>query len=228
MEAANSDDQYLSRYSGGKEPALVMGAVGLRHLGNFARIGFLTFAVLAIAGCDRAASASPPGAQRQATTSPRPAVTSAGSPSPSHASAAGAQPGVPASSLAAAGEKRLAVIQDGDWIFVKNGATVRLENGLSVELFLSPYPPTKLRAVLDLYVARGGEPVTDAIAEITYDMKGMSHGPFVSVADNRGDGHYLVSLDYGMFSAWEHKLVLDLGKDRYELGAGMMVFPGPL
>ncbi|MDP2660022.1 MAG: FixH family protein [Dehalococcoidia bacterium] len=120
------------------------------------------------------------------------------------------------------------MIQNRDWVFVKNGGTVSLGNGLSLELFLSPYPPTKLRAVLDLYVTRDGKPVTDASGEITYDMKGMSHGPFVSVAANRGDGHYLFSLDYGMFSAWEHNLVLDLGKDRYELGAGMMVFPGPL
>lgn len=137
------------------------------------------------------------------------------------------QPGVPTSSLAAAGEKRLAVIQGREWVFVKNGATVSLGNGLSLELFLSPYPPTQLREVLDIYLTRSGEQVTDASASVTYDMLGMVHGPFVSTAKNLGNGHYTLGLDYIEFAAWDHKLVLYLGKGSYELSFGTVVFPGP-
>ena len=134
------------------------------------------------------------------------------------------QPGVPASSLAA-GEKSLAVIQNGDWKFIKNGGRVNLANGLSAELFLDPYPSTRLTVMLNVYLTRRGQPVSNASVSAAYDMKGMAHGPFGSQAKNLGNGHYLFTMDYIEFGSWEHKLVIYLPEDHYELAVGLVVSP---
>lgn len=137
----------------------------------------------------------------------------------------GDQAGVPASSSAAAGEKSLAIIQNRDWTFIRNGGSVNLGNRLSVDLFLTPYPPAQLTAVLDLYITRGGQTVTDASVGVTYDMLGMVHGPFVSTAKNLGNGHYALTIDYIEFAAWEHKLAIYLPEDHYGLEIGIVVSP---
>jgi hypothetical protein len=152
-----------------------------------------------------------------------PASTAAGSPSASREAGDG-QPGIPPSSLAA-GEKSLAVIQNGDWKFIKNGGRVNLPNGLSAELSLDPYPPTQLTAMLDLYLTRRGQQVSNASVSAAYDMKGMAHGPFNSQAKNLGNGHYLFTMDYIEFGSWEHKLVIYLPEDHYELAVGVLVSP---
>ncbi len=199
-------------------------------------VGFLLLAAFALTACGRTV------APAQVPTSPPPEAAVAPVPgTPPRAlseptTAPGAfdflkpaddQPGVTASSLA--GDKgTLAVIVDNEWVFIKNGGKVNLEQGLSVELFLDPYPPTKLRAWLDLYLTRDGEPVTDAEAGITYDMLGMFHGPFDFAAENLGGGHYLFTIDYIMFGAWEHQMVVYMPEDYYELLVGVIAFPTAL
>ena len=53
----------------------------------------------------------------------------------------------------------------------------------------------------------------------------MLHGPFDFVADNLGDGHYLITIDYIMFGAWDHTLVVYVPEKNYELSVGIIVFP---
>lgn len=168
-------------------------------------------------------AAVPTQARPSPTTMTVPASSAAGSP-PAPQGAGDDQPGVPASSLAA-GEKSLAVIQNWDWKFIKNGGRVNLPNGLSAELFLDPYPSTRLTAMLDVYLTRRGQPVSNASVSAAYDMKGMAHGPFNSQAKNLGNGHYLFNMDYIEFGSWEHKLVIYLPEDHYELAVGVVVSP---
>ncbi|MDP2936718.1 MAG: hypothetical protein Q8O86_09545 [Dehalococcoidia bacterium] len=173
------------------------------------------------------APASPAAVPTQARPSPTtmtvPASSAAGSPSAPQG-AGDDQPGVPSSSLAA-GEKSLAVIQKGDWKFIKNGGRVNLPNGLSAELFLDPYPLTRLTAKLDVNLTRRGQPVSNASVSAAYDMKGMAHGPFNSQTKNLGNSHYLFTMDYIEFGSWEHKLVIYLPEDHYELAVGVVVSP---
>lgn len=165
------------------------------------------------------------------TPPPSPAVATVSTPTAAEGpsvppEATGTQPATPPSG-AAGGEQRLAVVRDGDWTFIRNGDTVNLgQGGLSAQLVLIPYPPTRLTALLDLYLTAGGEPVTSAGVNATYDMKGMTHGPFNSVAKSLGNGHYQLSLEYIEFGAWEHKLVIYLPEAHYDMGVGTVVFPG--
>ena len=71
------------------------------------------------------------------------------------------------------GTNQLAVIFDKEWIYINNGGKIDLGDGLLMELFVDPYPPTRLRAFLDVYLTRDDVPVTEAEVEIGYDMLGM-------------------------------------------------------
>ena len=138
---------------------------------------------------------------------------------------ASARPGVPASSIAE--DSRLEVILDGERIPLRNGGRINLEGDLAVEPFLDPYPPTIQRLWLDLYVTRGpeGSPVSDAEATIQYDMRFMYHGFTKAEAKNLGDGHYLFTLDYGMYGPWDQLLTLRIGEERHELALLIIASP---
>ncbi|MBI4640697.1 MAG: hypothetical protein HY731_08385, partial [Candidatus Tectomicrobia bacterium] len=97
------------------------------------------------------------------------------------------QRGVPPSSIGGK-ESRLDVVIDGRIIHLRNGGKVFLDDGLSVEVFLDPYPPTTLRIWLDLYLTRdaGSQAISDAEAVIEYDMRYMYHGLLRGKAKNLG------------------------------------------
>ncbi|MBI2916645.1 MAG: hypothetical protein HYY01_01515 [Chloroflexi bacterium] len=137
------------------------------------------------------------------------------------------RPAVATYSLAGRGS-RLALVLGNDWVFMKNRGTVDLANGLSVELSMDPYPPTRLRLSLDLYLTHQGDPASDASLDVKYDMVGMPHGPFTAPADNLGDGHYRAVLDYAMFAAWEHMVTVSLPEGPCEFVIGILLFPAVL
>lgn len=136
------------------------------------------------------------------------------------------QPGVPASSIAGK-DHRLEVIFNEERIALRNGGRFNLGDGLSVEVFVDPYPPTRLKAWVDLYLTRepGGQPVTDAEIIMEYDMLFMYHGPFKAIGDNLGDGHYLFELDYIMFGAWDQGVEIRLPDKRYETVLIIIAYP---
>ncbi|MFQ5854341.1 MAG: hypothetical protein ACE5LU_01675 [Anaerolineae bacterium] len=136
------------------------------------------------------------------------------------------QPGVPASSIAGK-DHRLEVIFKGERIALRNGGRVNFGDGLSMEVFVDPYPPTRLKAWLDLYLTQepGGQPVTDAEIIMEYDMAFMYHGPFKAIGDNLGDGHYLFELDYIMFGAWDQGVEIRLPDKRYETVLIIIAYP---
>ena len=98
---------------------------------------------------------------------------------------------------------RMITIVDDQDVHLRNGGHVLLSDELTVELFLDPYPPSTLRAWLDVYLTGAGGPVLDAEMLIDYDMLAMEHGPFSTVAENLGGGHYLFTIDYMMYGSWE-------------------------
>ena len=96
------------------------------------------------------------------------------------------------------------ILDDGN-VPIENGESYQLNEELEVQMTLDPYPPIGLSAhlVLDLYLTdRLGAPIDDADISLRYDMFDMTHGPFESQMINRGNGHYLASLDLIMFGAW--------------------------
>lgn len=152
-----------------------------------------------------------------ATTAPTPAAASvtqdaAETPEPT----LGAH--VPAESIDTE-DKRLNVTVGGKTTYIRNGGRVELGDGLAVEVYLDPYPPTTLHAVLDLYLTRDGEPVDDASIDVEFDMLSMAHGPFVATAKKIGGGHHLTTLDYIMFGAWDQFVTVrrDLERIRFPL-----------
>ncbi len=110
-------------------------------------------------------------------------------------------------------------------IFIRNGGQVVLDDGLAVELFLDPYPPTTLRSWLDFYLTKDGEPVTDASMGIEYDMLAMAHGSFWGEAEKLGGGHYLFTLDYIMYGAWDQLVTVRYGGRNYRLPVVIVAYP---
>lgn len=102
-----------------------------------------------------------------------------------------------------------------------------LGDGLSMEVFVDPYPPTRLTTWVDLFLSRGpgGRPVSDAEVIMEYDMRFMYHGPFKVIGDNLGDGHYLFTLDYIMYGAWDQDLEIHLPGKTYETTVVIVAFP---
>lgn len=122
-------------------------------------------------------------------------------------------------------EKRLNVTLNGETVYIRNGSQVFLGDGLAVEIFVDPYPPSTLRTWVDLYLTRDGEPVTDASMGIEYDMLAMVHGPFSGVAEKLGGGHYLFTLDYIMFGPWDQAVTIRIGLERIRFPIVLVAYP---
>ncbi len=97
---------------------------------------------------------------------------------------------------AAAEEQRLWIKQGEETLAFANGDEVA-SNGVTAEIFVSPYPPGR-SANIDFYLTRGGEPVEGANVSLQYDMTVMEHGPFELLAVPTGRGHYLAPMDFAM------------------------------
>ncbi len=122
-------------------------------------------------------------------------------------------------------DKRLAVTVDGQSVYITNGGQILLGDGLAVELYLDPYPPSALRSTLDVYLTRDGRALADAGVEIAYDMLAMAHGPFSVEAKKIGGGHYLIALDYIMFGPWEQTITIRIGLQRIRLPILVVAYP---
>ncbi len=131
-------------------------------------------------------------------------------------------PQIPVASFAG-DERRLKVTDEG--VFIRNGGAVQFEDGLTVELFLDPWPPRTLRAWLDVYVTRHGEPIPDISMGIEYDMLAMLHGPFWGEAENLGNGHYVFTLDYIMYGAWDQLVTIRVDGRRLKLPVIIAAYP---
>lgn len=97
---------------------------------------------------------------------------------------------------AAAEGQRLWIKQGDETLAFANGDEVA-SNGITAEIFVSPYPPGR-SANIDFYLTRGGQPVEDANVSLQYDMTVMEHGPFQLLAVPTGRGHYLAAVDFAM------------------------------
>ncbi len=131
------------------------------------------------------------------TAPPTPSLTSSATASSANTPSPGATP--------TARPSQLYLIFDEDPIPIGNGDTYNLNDDLSLRVTVDPYPPVGLSAhlVMDLYLSdKLGVPVTDAAISISYDMFTMTHGPFEPSIIDRGNGHYLTSLDLIMFGPW--------------------------
>ncbi len=113
------------------------------------------------------------------------------------------QPGAQTGDGAGQSKSRIEVMRNGQPISLPNGGMVDLGDGLKAEVFLTPYPPAQFSADLDLYLTdANGQPVTDAVVNLEYDMLYMSHGQSRATTRNQKDGHYLSALNYEMFGPW--------------------------
>lgn len=131
---------------------------------------------------------------------------------------------VPESSVAP-GRMRMVTIVDDQDVHLRNGAQVLLSDDLTVELFLDPYPPSTLRAWLDVYLTDAAGPVPDAEIRIDYDMLAMEHGPFSSESENLGGGHYLFTLDYIMYGAWDQMVRVKVNGRSFRVPLLLVAFP---
>ncbi len=164
-----------------------------------------------------------PGGTDVVPTGPaRPVGATTGGAMPS--AAAPAAPYVPAESRDVI-EKRLAVVLDGRTIYIKNGGRVELGDGLAVEIYLDPYPPSTLSSTMDVYLTRDGRGVADGGVEMAFDMLAMAHGPFSAEAKKIGGGHYLISLEYIMFGPWDQEVTVRLGLRRIHLPILVVAYP---
>ncbi|MBC8280610.1 MAG: hypothetical protein H8E48_07490 [Chloroflexi bacterium] len=95
-----------------------------------------------------------------------------------------------------------------DSVPILNGGLVDFGDGLKAELFVDPYPTDTLTSWVDVYLTDGplDKPVADAHVQMEYDMWSMAHGPYIGLADNAVNGHYVFRLEYIMFGAWEQVL----------------------
>lgn len=115
------------------------------------------------------------------------------------------------------GEARLIVTLEGEDTAIVNGGRIALGDGVAAELFMDPFPPDRLRGVLDVYLEQDAQPVSDGSVYVQYDMLAMVHGPFEGSAEPIGGGHFLVRLDYIMFGAWDQLLTIRAGEQRISL-----------
>lgn len=119
----------------------------------------------------------------------------------------------------------MVTIVDDEDVHLRNGARVLLSDDLTVELFLDPYPPSTLRVWLDVYLTDAGGPVLDAEMRIDYDMLAMEHGPFTSESENLGGGHYLFTLDYIMYGAWDQMVRVKVNDRSFRVPLLLVAFP---
>jgi hypothetical protein len=122
-------------------------------------------------------------------------------------------------------DKRLNVTLGGETTYIRNGGRLELGGDLAVEIYLDPYPPTALHSVVDLYLTREGEPVTDASIDVEFDMLSMAHGPFVATAKQIGGGHHLATLNYIMFGAWDQFVTIRNGLERIRFPVVIVAYP---
>ena len=122
-------------------------------------------------------------------------------------------------------DKRLNVTVNGQIVYLKNGGQVVLGDGREIEIYLDPFPPTTLRTFMDIYLTENGEPLDDAGIGMEYDMLAMVHGPFFGEADKIGGGHYLLTLDYIMFGAWDQTVTIRIGLDRIRIPVVVVAYP---
>ena len=97
----------------------------------------------------------------------------------------------------------LTVIENGASRALKNGGRVSLVDGVTAEVFFSPYPPQR-RTDLYLYLIRNGEePRTGKPAvEAEYSMTQMSHATFTRSGVELQRGRYLLPLTFLMSGEW--------------------------
>ena len=122
-------------------------------------------------------------------------------------------------------DKRLNVTVGDKIVYIRNGGTVMLGDGLAAEIFVDPYPPSTLRTWVDFYLTQDGEPVEDASIGVDYDMLSMVHGPFSGPAEKLGGGHYLSQLNYIMFGAWDQTITIRIGLDRIKIPLVLVAYP---
>ena len=60
---------------------------------------------------------------------------------------------------------------------------------------------------------------------IEYDMLSMYHGPFWGEAEKLGGGHYLFTLDYFMYGAWDQLVTVRYGGRNYRLPVIIVSYP---
>jgi hypothetical protein len=191
-------------------------------------LALIILPVFPIVGCTPAAADSTPGdlppQSASATETPqptRPLVTDTLASQIDYS-----QPGVPASSIGSK-DHRLEVVFENQRIALKNGGKINLGDGLSMEVFITPYPPAQLTAWLDLYLTRqpDDQPIKDAEISMEYDMLYMYHGPFKVIGDNLGDGHYLFTMDYLMYGPWDQGVEIRLPDKRYKTVLIVIAYP---
>lgn len=92
----------------------------------------------------------------------------------------------------------------GDTENLANRGIVPLSNGMSVQVTVSPFPPTEFTTDIEFTLTdAAGGPVTDAVVNAEWDMV-MVHGPFYSSFEHVGDGHYrAASFDFFMYGPWQ-------------------------
>jgi len=122
-------------------------------------------------------------------------------------------------------DKRLGVTVGGETVYIRNGGRVEMGDGLAVEVYIDPYPPTTLHSILDVYVTRDGEPVPDVSVDVEFDMLSMLHGPFNATARDIGAGHHLTTLDYIMFGAWDQFVTIRIGLERIRFPVVIVAYP---
>ena len=171
-----------------------------------------------------------PVAAASSDTADSPASTATGAPSTALSASSRGVIGdsegirVPESSVAP-GRMRMVTIVDDQDVHLRNGAQVLLSDALTVELFVDPFPPSTLSVWLDVYLTDAAGPVLDAEMSIDYDMLAMEHGPFSSEAENLGGGHYLFSLDYIMYGAWDQTVRIRVNDRSFRVPLLLVAYP---
>jgi len=122
-------------------------------------------------------------------------------------------------------DKRLNVTVGGETTYIRNGGRIEMGDGIAVEIYIDPYPPTTLHSILDVYVTQDGEPVPDINVDVEFDMLSMLHGPFSATARDIGGGHHLATLDYIMFGAWDQFVTVRLGLERIRFPVVIVAYP---
>lgn len=86
---------------------------------------------------------------------------------------------------------------------LNNGAVVPIAKEVSAEIYIAPYPPApEIRLDLYLFEPRSGVSITNAEVIVKYEMLYMDHGQYRLNATEKGNGHYLAPLDFGMYGEW--------------------------
>jgi hypothetical protein len=162
-----------------------------------------------------ATAGTPDGATASAAPAQVPAV---------EAPSAAPSPWVPEDSIDTI-DRRLNVTVGGQTVYIRNGGRVEFGDGLAVEVYIDPYPPTTLRSTLDVFVTQDGEPAEDVSVEVEFDMLAMLHGPFTATARDIGGGHHLATLSYIMFGPWDQLVTIRRDLERIRFPVVIVAYP---